>query len=223
VAALVTSDAWPARDRHARAGRLHGTARAAALCASAVVLGLTAFWVVPKYRSEETRRVARATIDKMAEAGVDVSGERAKLAEVRSQLEGAVGLDPENAQAWSDKAYADSLWALVNPRETAQLGAEVEREAARAVGLCPVIAEFWIRRGTGYDMQRQWLEGGNCMVRALLLAPDRADVWYYQAYHLSLASTEVGPAMAASEFCLRLDPSFLLAQALRKRLGARLE
>jgi hypothetical protein len=56
----------------------------------------------------------------------------------------------------------------------------------------------------------------------LQLAPYRTDVWYYQAYHLSLKSTEIGPAMAAAEYSLRLDPSFLFAEALRQQLAVRL-
>jgi tetratricopeptide (TPR) repeat protein len=159
----------------------------------------------------------------MAETGVDVSSQGDVLAVAGRELAKAVSLDPSNAQAWSDTAYADSLLALVDPKRTVELGVKVESEAARAVGLCPVIAEFWIRRGTGYDMQRRWIEGGACFVQALQLAPERADVWYYQAYHLSLASTEIGSAMAASDYCLRLDPGFLLAQTLRQRLGAQLK
>ncbi len=223
LGALVTADAWHARrDPPAGAGYGRRLARASALLAAVGALGLAVFWVVPKYRSEETRRVARARIDKMAEAGTDVSGERDALVTIGGALARATSLDPMNAQAWSDRAYVDSLLALVYPGRTVELGVKVEGEAGRAVDLCPVVAEFWIRKGTGLDMQRRWIDGGSCFVRALQLAPARADVWYYQAYHLSLASTEVGPAMAASDFCLRLDPSFLLAQVLRQRLGARL-
>jgi hypothetical protein len=68
-------------------------------------------------------------------------------------------------------------------------------------------------------MQRRRVDAGECFVRALQLAPARADVWYYQAYHLSLDPNEAGPAAAAADFCLRLDPSFRLAQVLRQRLG----
>jgi hypothetical protein len=159
----------------------------------------------------------------MAASGVDVSGQRDVLAAVRAGLARAVQLDPSNAQTWSDKAYANSLWALVNPPQTEELGAEVGHDADRALGLCAVVAEFWIRKGTGYDMQHRWVEGGDCFVRALQLAPVRADVWYYQAYHLSLASAESGPAMAAAEVSLRLDPGFLLAQVLRQRLAIQLQ
>ena len=224
IAALVTADAWHARRMpQARRGLARGMARAAAFVAAAGALALTVFWAVPKYQAEEFRRVARSGINKMAAAGTDAAGEHDALASIRSSLEHAVSLDPANAQAWSDQAYADSLWALVYPKQTETLGAKVVSEADRALGLCPVIAEFWIRRGTGLDMQRRWAEGGSCYVRALQLAPVRADVWYYQAYHLSLAPTEVGPAIAACDFCLRLDPSFRLAQLLRQRLEAGLK
>jgi len=216
VAALVTAEAWPRAGESRAAG---GGARAAALCVAAAALGLAFAWAIPKYRAEETRRAARERIDRMAAAGVNVSGEAETMAYVRSSLARAVILDPTNAQAWSDKAYADSLQALVRPADTVELGTQAEAEARTAVGLCPVIAEFWIRLGTALDMQRRWLDGGECFVRALQLAPGRADVWYYQAYHLSLASNEAGPAIAAANLSLRLDPGFLLAQALRQRLG----
>jgi len=215
IAGLVTSEAWPDHSGSAPGA----VSRAAAICVAAVFLGLTFVWAVPKYRAEETRRAARLKIDKMGASGVDASGERDRIAAIRGELALAVAIDPANAQAWSDRAYADSLWALVNPDQTVELGAEVEREASRALELCPAVAEFWIRKGTGFDMQRRWVEGGDCLVRALQQAPNRADVWYYQAYHLSLASTETGPALAAADICLRLDPGFLLAQVLRQRLG----
>ena len=222
ISALVTSSAWPlAREPHA-VGRLRPwPARAAGICAAGTLLALALFWAVPKYRAEETRRDARVRIDRMAAESVDVSREAEKMDSIRTELSAAVAMDPANAQALSDQAYADSLWALVKPGETIELGTRVESEARRAVGLCPVVAEFWIRLGTGLDMQRRWLEGGQCFALALKLAPERADVWYYEAYHLSLAPNETGPALAAADFCLRLDPGFALAQSLRQRLGAR--
>ncbi len=217
VGALVTSEAWPAAAR----SPVRPLARLAALGFAAAAVAMSVAWVVPKYRSEAARMSARAGIDKMASAGADVSGQAEALTQVREGCAAAIVLDPANAQAWSDRAYADSLWALVEPARTAELGGEVEREAGRALALCPVVPEFWIRKGTGLDMQRRWTEGGECFIQALQLAPQRADVWYYQAYHLSLVSNEAGPAMAAADLCLRLDPSFLLAQVLRQRLGSR--
>jgi tetratricopeptide (TPR) repeat protein len=222
VAAFVTSEAWPTASP-APSGPAGFLARAAGLGLAAAVLGFTLLRVVPLYRAEETRRAAREKIDKMSAAGVDDSKEHDAIASFRESFERATLLDPTNAQAWADRAYADSLWSLVNPGQTVALGADVEREARRALDLCPVVAEFWIRRGTGCDMQYRWIEGGSYYARALQLAPMRPDVWYYQAYHLSLKETEDGPALAAADLCLRLDPSFLLAQSLRQRLGSRLQ
>ncbi len=216
VAAIVTAKTW---QRGGATAAQTGAARLAAILVGAAALGLAVFWAVPKYRADEFRRAAREKIDKIAKAGADVSGEREALVGIRGGLARAVELDPSNSQAWSDKAYADSLWALVNPTETEALGVEAVSDSDRALAHCKVVSEFWIRRGTGLDMQHRWVEGGDCFVRALELAPNRADSWYYQAYHLSLASNEVGPAMAATGFCLRLDPGFLLAQLLRQRLA----
>ncbi len=218
VAALVTQEAWPSAPGTPRAG---APARALALGAALGVLALACAWAVPKYRAEETRRAARERVDKMAMAGVDVRTRGDALAEIRGEIARAATIDPLNAQAWSDRAYVDSLWALVEPAQTKELGVDVVREADRAIALCPIVAEFWIRKGTGLDMQGRWPEGGDCFVQALQIAPVRADVWYYQAYHLSLVEREAGPALAAANLSLRLDPGFLLAQVLRQRLGSR--
>jgi len=215
VGALVTAEAWPARTRGA--SRVPG--RVAAILTAAAVLAAAIIWALPKYEAEEARRSAREQIDVMARTGADVSREGDTLSEISRRLSSAVVLDPSNAQTWSDKAYTDSLTALVYPKQVAELGRSAESEARSALDLCPVVWEYWVRLGTGLDMQRRWIEGGDCYVRALQLAPNRADVWYYQAYHLSLVSNEAGPAIAAADLSLRLDPGFLLAQALRQRLG----
>jgi hypothetical protein len=220
VAALVTREAWPDDGRRQGAG---GGSRAAGLLVSAAALLAAVFWIIPKFRGDELRRASRVTIDEMAKAGSDVSRQGAVLAVVRDSLGKAVRLDPSNAQAWSDKAYAESLLALADPPETASLGAEVCRDAQQAIALSPVVPEFWIRLGTGFDMQARWLDGGPCFDRAIQLAPNRADTWYYEAYHLSLMRNQAGPALSDAELSLRLDPGFLLAQLLRQRLALRLQ
>jgi tetratricopeptide (TPR) repeat protein len=215
LAALVTADAWPAAPPPP-AGRPR---RWVAAAVAAGWAALTAAWVVPQFQAEAIRLEARKRIDRMAADRVNVALRGPELDRIRAAFARALRLDPRNAQVWSDEAYVDSLRALAHPADTVTLGADAEREADRAVRLCPDVAEFWIRKGTALDMQYRWVEGGDCFVRALRLAPARADVWYYQAYHLSLVPNEAGPARAAADFSLRLDPGFLLAQLLRQRLG----
>jgi len=224
IAALATREAWPGATRpSAPPGSGIGPARGAALCTAAAAVAFTGLWAVPMYRAEAFRYAAREKINKMALARVDESREGNAIALIVADMERAVALDPANAQAWSDKAYAESLLALSQTARTAELGVDVARDANRAIALCPLLPEFWIRRGTGYDMQLRWLEGGDSYVQALKLAPLGAASWYYQGYHLSLAPNQVGPAMAAVEISLRLDPGFLLAQSLRQRLAIRLQ
>jgi len=218
LAALVTAAAWPAAAPAAPPALARRLAAGGMLAAAVVALLVLA---LPTYRAEETRRAAREQIDRMARDGADVTRDRARLDRIRAQLVRATVLDPGNGQAWADRAYGDSLAALVAPAQTEALGAEVEREARRATTLSAVVPEFWIRLGTGYDMERQWVQGGAEFLEALRLAPRRSDLWYYEAYHLSLNPRETGPALGAVGIALRLDPGNALAQSLRQRLETR--
>jgi tetratricopeptide (TPR) repeat protein len=224
IAALVVQEAWPGLPEPADKSSVRSrVSLAASWCAAAALLAFTILCVVPKYRAEKFRWAARELIDKMAASGVEAGSQGDVLAKALDGFNRAISLDPLDGQAWSDRAYVDSLLAHVHPDQTRQYGESAFADANRAVGLCPVFAEFWVRRGTGLDMQGRWFDGGNDFVRALQIAPMRADIWYYEAYHLSLKRTEYGPAMADADFCLRLDPGFLLAQVLRQRLVLRLQ
>lgn len=224
ISALVVRETWPGEAGPPAGGPFRsGLSLAGRWCAAVAVLVFAVFFVAPKYEAEKLRWAAREKVDKIAESGVDPSSQRDVLTAVSAGLDRAVSLDPMNAQAWSDRANAYSLWALVEPPRTVELGVSTERDADRAIAICPVFAEFWLRQGTGLDMQYRWFEGGKSFVRALQIAPARADVWYYEAYHLSLKRTEIGPAMAAANLSLRLDPGFLFAQVLRQRLANRLQ
>jgi O-antigen ligase len=218
VSALLAAEEWPAVSEGAPPG---GEQRAGGIALSALILFGAFAWAVPKFQADRTRLAAREGIDRMAKTGVDASTKGDALAAIRAELRRAAAMDPTNAQSWSDLAYADTLWALVEPSQTRALGVEAEADAGRAVALSQVVAEFWVRKGEALDMQQRWVEGGESSSKSLNLAPSRADIWFYHAYHLSLKDTETGPALAAANMSLRLDPGFLLAQLLRQRLADR--
>jgi hypothetical protein len=218
VSALLAAKEWPGPPEGLAPGvasRVAGVVFSAAIVFGAVV------WAMPKFRADKIRFAAREGIDRMAKEGADAATRGDMLTVARAQLRRAVAMDPANAQSWSDLAYADTLWSLVDPSQTHALGVQAEAEAGRAIVLSPVVAEFWVRKGAALDMQQRWFEGGDCSVQSLQLAPNRADIWYYHAFHLSLKDTEKGPALAAANLSLRLDPDFLLAQSLRQRLADR--
>jgi O-antigen ligase len=219
LSARVVGEAWPGmagpppEGGPASAPPVWGWAGAGAVAVA------TSLWIIPLFRAEEYRSLARDQIDGLARTGAPVAGQRVLLADVRAELDRAVALDPADAQAWSDRAYADSLWALIEPSRTRELGAAAERDADRALAISRLPVEFWIRRGTGLDMQGQWPAAGRCFAEALNLAPARADVWYYDAYHLSLQAAAREAALTAVDRCLRLDPGYRLGRALRRTLS----
>lgn len=178
-------------------------------------------WVMPHYRAEAARYTARQSLDTLwrTETGPEY---RFKLQAAIAGLESAVQLNPANAQAWADFAYATTLRAHAEPgADHAVLGRAAEELADRALALSSVVPEFWIRRAIARDMQGKWFPAGNDLIHALQLAPANAWVWYYHAYHLSLNPSGLSQARAAVAYSLRLDPGNHSAQLLRQQLAIR--
>ena len=68
-------------------------------------------------------------------------------------------------------------------------------------------------------MQGNWLDAGGDMIKAMLLAPANSSVWFYQGFHLSLKRSTMPQALAALDYCLRLDPGNFTAQRLCQQLA----
>lgn len=175
---------------------------------------------LPHYRAEAIRYAWRREVDRSAREPLPKEAERALFAQGRELLERATKIDPMNAQAWADRAYAVELWT--HHDDAAQrppLGREAEVYARRAVALGSAVSESWIRLGGALDLQHRWAEGGDAFAEALRLAPSLSVTWYYQAYHFSLDPTFKLVARAAVATSLRLDPGNSQAEALRQRLA----
>jgi O-antigen ligase len=183
-----------------------------------VVAGGLLAGAYPTYRAEAWRLDARRSLDRLA--GVPPAGAAwaPVLTQAQRELRRATALDPSNAAAWADLAYAIELGVHLAPGEAAARGREAEDAARRALLLAPAVPEFWIRRGVALDLQQRWVEAGDAIVQALTLAPARGDFWYQQASHLARSPEHRKLADAAAQFALRLDPSITAAQALRERL-----
>ncbi|MDB6169116.1 MAG: O-antigen polymerase [Verrucomicrobia bacterium] len=217
VTALMVQRAWPVSGG-APAGPRWPLALQCA--AAAVVLVAAAAWVIPFYRAEALRYAARQSISRMARADLEPGEERRELERALSDLGRATELNPRNGQAWADLAYATALWSRMDRARIKEHGRDAEAAAARALALSQVVPDFWVRRGVALDMQGRRAEAGDAFVHALSLAPASAGFWYYQAYHLSLNKTDGALALAAANFCLRLDPGNVEAQSLRQRLAS---
>lgn len=189
-----------------------------ALKALGLLVGLIGF-VLPHYRAEALRYANRQAINRLADHELHAYGE--VLGPALKAMHRAVEIDPGNAQAWADLAYATALWAHVEPADTRQLGVDAARHAEQALSLSAVVPEFWFRHGVALDMQGRWHEAGRSFTQAMTLAPANARTWYYQAYHLSLNPAAHGQARSALGISLRLDPSYKPAQLLRQQLATR--
>ncbi|HVS51506.1 MAG TPA: O-antigen ligase family protein [Opitutaceae bacterium] len=215
IAALVVQRRWPVRVACQPSSIGRGPLL---ILAAGAVLGMW-FFVVPLFRAEALRYRARQRIDRLAGMSVDAPDYRAQLAESRAELARAVAIDPANAQAWSDTAYAAALWGHISRAEVPELGREAEAAASRALALTPACAEFWIRRGVARDMQGRWFDASVDMARATTLAPNAGWVWFYYADHMNKKRTERGLTEAALALCLRLDPQNQEGLVLRQQLA----
>jgi tetratricopeptide (TPR) repeat protein len=194
-------------------------ARTAGFGLMAACLLLAGVVADPLYRAEALRYAARKAIDRQAATG---EGDLIRI--MTAALDGfgrAVEIHPQNGQAWSDLAYATTQSWHVGKGDVVALGRQAEPLARRALALCPLNAEFWVRHGVALDMQARHAEGENSFRQALKLAPNTGLWWYYQAYHLSVFPGRKEEALAAVRACLTLDPSNRAALTLQQQLIAR--
>ena len=219
VSALWVGRRWPApieadSMRPGRGRRLAGTLGLIGL--GIAIVG----WVFPLYRGEALRQKARARIDQLATSGSPA--QQSVIVETRRELREATQFSSSNGDAWADLSYVTSLLVQFDSKRAEELGREAERAADAALARSKVVADFWVRRSVALDLQGRWIEAGADMIRALELAPTRANLWYQQAAHLGLQPVENERALAAVAVSLRLDPGNPEAHALRRRLADRI-
>lgn len=186
--------------------------------AGVLVLGVVV-WVRPLYRAEALRGEAREQLEDWVAHPPPAAERGRRLGKACDQLRQAISLDPRNARAWSDLADALIQRAHAEPDRAAALAREAEDAASRALAQSRSVAEFWVQRGRALDLQGRWRDAWADFTAALALAPRRADLWYYYAYHLSLR--DAPSAQAALATCLGLDPWNGPALALRQFLSDR--
>ena len=214
AAALLLRDE-PGLCRPVTAAWTRGLGGAVAL-GSLLIAGVVAS---PLYRAETVRYDARRAIDRLA--GTGEGDFRKVIPAARESFVRAVQIDPTNGQAWADLSYATGQSWRVTGDDLIVIGRNAGSAADRALALCPINAEFWVRQGVALDMQARHREGEQSFRRALDLAPNSPRWWYYYAYHLSVFPSRKTEALQALESCLALDPSNSEAVNLRQQLVVR--
>ncbi len=192
--------------------------RVAGIAVAGGALLLAGRMAAPLYRAEALRYDSRRAIDRFATTGQGSLSDIIPVA--RANLTHAVQVDPTNGQAWADLSYAVVQGWNLGGGDLGTIGRQAEPPATQALALCPINAEFWVRKGVALDLQSRQKEGEACFRRALELAPETPASWYYFAYHLQAFPTRKSEAMHAVDTCLALDPSFSAGVALRQQLMA---
>ncbi|MEN9403466.1 MAG: hypothetical protein RL091_2169 [Verrucomicrobiota bacterium] len=211
VALLVRDEpAW-----HRSIGAVPAVVGGAAFAAALLAL----IWrvAVPLYGAEALREEARRTIDRFAITGEGEMGVIAPAA--KKALSKAVRLDPGNGQAWADLAYATVQSWEKEGSDLVALGRFAELAADEALARCPIIAEFWLRKGVALQVQRGRPGAEDCFRRALELAPHSPQVWYHHAYYLQAFPSKREEFHRALGTCLALDPHYPAANTLRQQLA----
>lgn len=214
MAGLTVQHFWRVRE----ASPVTPIDRTTATLTAVAALAGTVCCALPIYRAEALRNEAREAIDGLARRRADPSQWPHVLDPAVKRLAQAVDVDPANGEAWADLAYATALGSRFAPEKLAEIGREAENAGNRALALSEAVPEFWVRRGVALDLQGRWYEAGRMFIRALKLAPARSTIWYYHAFHLSMDPIDPGRAVAAVNYCLRLDPNNPEGQTLRRRL-----
>jgi O-antigen ligase len=186
----------------------------------AIVVIVMLFWrLLPFYRAEALRYGARERMNVIIKRPLAAADQKAAWQDIRQSLEHAVREDPANASAWSDLSGALIECAREDPPKAREFGREAAAVASQALACSEAVPEFWLRRAMALDLQDRWRDAWADYVRALTLAPNRTDIWYCYAYHLSLRDpVSARMALATS---LNLDPWNEPALALQRRLDGR--
>lgn len=216
----ATAAGWLLRDGPAgelslRRGPL---VRGAAAVAGLALVSLWALRADRLYRAEAVRFEPRREINRLARRGEE--NFHPAIPPALAAARRATEIDPANAQAWADLSYATALSWHVHQGEPFVLGALADQAARRALEICPLIAEFWVRRGVAEDMMGRRADARRSFGQALKLAPHNSEYWFYLAYHLGISARRPVDAAEALRTCLALDPGNRQGLALRERLQA---
>ena len=215
MAGLAVSAGWPRPEQPREPGP--GWSPLCLVLAFGVAAGVG--WFAPKLEAEGLRSETRRSLDLLWRLPPSQPEYRRIVEDSHDALARATRIDPANAQAWSDLAYALALRIRAGAPRGAELGQAAENAADRAIALSAVCGEFWIRRGIARDAQGRWAEAGADFENAVKLAPADSLTWYHWAEHLARVQAAREAAEAALDFCLRLDPGNQAGLALRQRLA----
>lgn len=175
-------------------------------------------WMIPQYTGLMYAQNGQRMLDNFTLNVAELKADDQYFAQMLATLQEAVQRAPGHAEAWSDLSYAVAAQDLLQPGASQQYGYEAEPYARRALEISPQLPMAWIRLGNALTLQGKTAEAGEAYRKAVELAPNRADVWYYYATHLNQLKSTRDEALTAVERSLALDPGREDAKKLRLKI-----
>ncbi len=136
-----------------------------------------------------------------------------------ASFQSAAAVDPESAEAYSGLAASYTLLGIYDFWRPRDAFGPAETMARRAIELDPTSGEAHLAAGLVAVVSHwDWQAAGRETERAVVLAPDSAETWYWRGAYLT-ATGRHDEAIASTEKALALDPtSPVVGTALAWRL-----
>ena len=172
----------------------------------------------PRLESAALELTACQQLEHLVAKDVPVSGNPYLLMGVRGRFAAAVEADPGNADAWIGLSAAHCQSVYRDPGAFRRIGEEAVTAAGRAVALSDGYWRAWAQLGVAEALRGAPEASEKALERAVRLAPNNSNAFYYKAAFLSHFPEKQQAAETAVRRALEINPENEAARRLRQKL-----
>jgi len=183
----------------------------------ALGLGLYSY-ASPLLQARALENYAAQRLDLLVEYRVHVSGDSEYLDEVILDYEEAAKLDPANADILTGLSAATCLLYFQNPREFRQIAERSAALAEKAISINENHWMAWAQLGIAEALGGNPDLAENALLRALELAPNNSNAYFYWASYQSHFPDRLDEAIRLVARALEINPNNVPARRLQQKL-----
>ena len=175
---------------------------------------------IPAYMAAANYFLGREKLDKLLADSSRLNEKSAEINNIILQLNEAVKWDSGHADAWADLGFATMQLYWAQPENQLLLAERAHSSIEKALSITHEVWSYWAYDGLALlQMGRPLSEVRPCFKKAVEMAPNSANAWYYWAYFLSLDPAAKKEALQAVERALQLNPCLDVAGNLQKSIS----